>query len=129
MEIEPNYSEYSLEELLDVIEHIDKEKYRDRYLKVLALLDDEGHCQKLAEQQKIKEEKEAIENEELEAWTTLLFPTIAGGLLLFFGLVLTRSNGFIHVESMWFRIPISYLLFCLGFSGYLKVRELSASKD
>ncbi|ABV35667.1 hypothetical protein Ssed_1056 [Shewanella sediminis HAW-EB3] len=115
--------------MLDVLDNIDKERCRDRYLKVLALLGDEEHCRKLAEQQKIKEEKESIENEELEAWTTLLFPTIAGGLLLFFGLVLTRSNGFIHIESMWFRIPISFLLFLLGYSGYMKVRELSTNKD
>jgi len=129
MEIEPNYSEYSLEELMEVLDNIDKEKYQERYMKVLALLDDEEHCRKLAEQHKIKEEREAIENEKTEAWTTLLFPSIAGFLVLFFGLVLTRSNGFIHIESMWFRIPISFLLFCIGYSGYMKVRGLSTDKD
>lgn len=36
---EPNYSEYTLEELLDVLEHIDRDKYHQRYQTVLKEID------------------------------------------------------------------------------------------
>jgi hypothetical protein len=36
--MEPNFAEYSLEELLEVKENLDKEKYPERYARIIGLI-------------------------------------------------------------------------------------------
>lgn len=43
MYAEPNFSEYTYDELLDIEKHIDKEAYPERYEKVVKLLNDPNH--------------------------------------------------------------------------------------
>jgi len=43
MDNKPNFSEYSHSELLDVIKHIDKNQYPERYQEVEAFLNNKEH--------------------------------------------------------------------------------------
>jgi len=95
----PDYSKYTLNELRDVLDNVDREQYRDRYLEVLEILEDPETLAKLTvEQARLDEESEQAKAED-RSYIAPLILIISGWSFLFFGVLYSRYGGFIELGS------------------------------
>lgn len=119
MDYEPNFSEYSYDELLDAEKYIDKEAYPERYEKVIKLLNDPSHLP--------KGKVEALEKIEIDKystfWPRFWAATIDGILIaillyiecLIFGIEYSTLDKFLQaLNGVQFAI---YAIFMHGYFG------------
>ncbi|MDO6427137.1 RDD family protein [Thalassotalea sp. 1_MG-2023] len=119
MDYEPDFSEYSYDELLDAERHIDREAYPERYATVIKLLNDSNHVPegKVEAQQEVKIDKYST------FWPRFWAATIDGilfALLLYiecliFGIEYNTQNRFLQaLNGVQFAI---YAIFMHGYFG------------
>ncbi|MFC3094250.1 hypothetical protein DRW07_14815 [Alteromonas sediminis] len=82
--MEPDFSKYTLEELNEIKERLDKEKYPDRYENLLAALAKQNTKPNVVDSQKKEKSEEAMrelfneyKNEKFQAWKILRGAVIA----------------------------------------------------
>ena len=119
MDYEPNFSEYSYDELLDAEKHIDKEAYPDRYEKVIKLLNDPNHIP----EGKVEALKEIEIDKYSTFWPRFWAATIDGILFaillyiecLIFGVEYSTQDKFLQaLNGVQFAI---YAIFMHGYFG------------
>lgn len=119
MDYEPNFSEYTYDELLDVVKHIDKEAYPERYEKVIELLNDPNHLP--------ERKMEALEDIKIDKYSTfwprfwaatidgILFALLLYIECLIFGVEYSAQDKFLQaLNGVQFAI---YAIFMHGYFG------------
>lgn len=113
----PDYRKYTLKELYDVLENVDRERYTDRYLEVKSILENQEKLAALKEEQvKIDERQEILEAEE-NAFCSAIIPIIYGIIILFFGVGFSRADGFFEIESPLTRFFFGSIMCIVGIVG------------
>ena len=112
---EPNYEKYSLEQLLDIKAHIDKESYPERYQRIINILEDPMKLEKLRSKQELELEKREVEKVENEASFGAIAIWVYGAIVIYTGIAFGRRGSEFYIDSIYARIAI--LLICL-FTGY-----------
>lgn len=87
---EPNYENYTKEELADVLNHIDRAKYPERTARVESIFKSRGGTE---------EDQEIAKEKPYRAWTGILCLLYAPYVLIF-GVYTERFFYTVHIESL-----------------------------
>ncbi len=107
----PDYESYSLRDLIDVLNNIDRDKYPDRVQAIENILNDnEKYLILKAQHEEMLKQEEADDFEDEEPGAAIGFRLIVTAILLLSTGSLHTDFGAIYIESLGMRIFISVLL-------------------
>ncbi len=110
---EPDYDNYSLEQLYEALEMIDRERWPERVRKIESLLSEPESFRRLKKEQRMVDQQEALERKEASQGFLGILLLVSGGIGSFTGSFLTKYGVFQIAPGFW-RILAGIGLACFG---------------
>ncbi len=109
----PDYSQYSLEELKESLEWIDRDEWPDRVAEIKSILNDPKKRKALEHKQEFTNVKRERESQDFSSLLLGICYLFIAGLVVFTG-ILIGKHGEIYIESIEARIAIGFILALVG---------------
>jgi len=110
----PDYSECSIDELKNILEFIDHNKWPDRVAEIESILNDPKKMEVLEREQEVAEKHKKEEDRKVSKVLLSIYLLVIAGVVVFSGQLMLRNGG-IEIETMEGRLVIGFIVALFAF--------------